>query len=74
MLIEINIYVVLRQRDMKHEEANTIFMQQLYHKESHRTSFVVVNDTVIFIILVHFIHSADLKNQVVMQCTKAPGY
>ena len=59
MLIEINKFVVFRRRDMNHEEANKIIIQQLYHKERHRTSFVVANDIVIFIILVHFIHSAD---------------
>ena len=63
MLIEINRFVVIRWRYMKHEEANTIIMQQLYHKGKYRTSFVVASGTVIIIILVHFIHSADLINQ-----------
>ena len=66
MLIEINKFVVIRRRDMKREEANTIIMQQLYHKERHRASFVVANDTIVFIISVHFFHSADLTNQVMM--------
>ena len=43
MLIEINKFVVIRHRDMKHEEAN-IIMEQLYHKGRHRASFVVAND------------------------------
>ena len=52
---------------MKHEDANTLIMQQLDHKERYRTLFVVANYTVIIIIiLVHFIHSADLTNQVMM--------
>ena len=66
MLIEINKFVVIRRHDMKHEEANTIIMQQLYHKERHRTSFVVAKDTVIFIISVNVIHSAHLTNQVML--------
>ena len=66
MLIERNKFIVIRRRDMIHENTNTIIMQQLYHKERTRTSFVVANYTIIFIILVHFIHRADLTNQVIM--------
>ena len=66
MLIEINKFVVIRRCDMKHKEADTIIMHQLYHTEKYRTSFVVEKGTIIFIILVHFMHDADLKNQVMM--------
>ena len=65
MLIEINKFVVIRRCDMKHKEADTIIMHQLYHTEKYRTSFVVEKCTIIFI-MVHFMDDADLKNQVMM--------
>ena len=33
MLIEIGNFAAIKRHDMKHEEANTIILQQLYHKK-----------------------------------------
>ena len=64
--IEINNGVVMRQQDMSSTHEDTIIVQHLYHKERHKTALVVTDDTDIFILLLHFVHSANLTNRVMM--------
>ena len=56
----------MRQQDMSTTFEDTIIVQQLYHKERHKTALVVTDDTDIFILLLHFVHSANLTNRVML--------
>ena len=52
-----------------HEEADTILIQHLKLTQPKR-AVVLADDTDIFVLLLHFIHTGDLKSEVVMQSPK----
>ena len=65
--VDINLDVVIRREDMRvtHEEADTILINQVVFT-GFASVLIVADDTDVFVLLCHFIHSGHITGQVKM--------